>query len=75
MNYTVRDIGHGCCICPDIAWVGNASARSNEETRANACLIAALQLIETDKDGDGFICREAMDLVRAAIAKTTGGTA
>ena len=41
MNWTVRDIGHGCCICPDIAWVGNASARSNEETRANACLIAA----------------------------------
>jgi len=38
-------------------------------------LLAALQLIETDKDGDGFICVEAMNLVRAAIAKATGGAA
>lgn len=27
-------------------------------------LLAALNLIEVDKDGDGFICREAMDVVR-----------
>ena len=26
----------------------------------------ALGLIEVDKDGDGFVCREAMDYVRAA---------
>lgn len=26
----------------------------------------ALTLIEVDKDGDGFVCREAMNLVRAA---------
>lgn len=49
------------------------------ETAANAALIAAapelleaLNLINVDSDGDGFICREAMDQVRAAIAKATG---
>lgn len=31
-------------------------------------LLAALNLIEVDGDGDGFICREAMVQVRAAIA-------
>jgi hypothetical protein len=31
-------------------------------------LLAALNLIEVDKDGDGFICREAMEQVRDAIA-------
>ena len=35
-------------------------------------LLAALCCIETDKDGDGFICAEAMEQVRAAIAKATG---
>jgi len=35
-------------------------------------LLAALQMIETDKDGDGFICREAMEMVRYAIAKAEG---
>ena len=35
-------------------------------------LLAALFLIETDKDGDGFICSEAMEQVRAAIAKAVG---
>lgn len=35
-------------------------------------LLAALNLIETDKDGDGFICREAMEQVREAIAQAEG---
>ncbi len=35
-------------------------------------LLAALNLIEVDKDGDGFICREAMEQVRAAIAAVEG---
>lgn len=35
-------------------------------------LLAALQLIEVDEDGDGFICREAMDVVREAMAYATG---
>lgn len=35
-------------------------------------LLAALNLIEIDKDGDGFICREAMEQVREAIAQTEG---
>jgi len=29
-------------------------------------------LDETVKDGDGFICREAMEMVRYAIAKAEG---
>lgn len=37
-------------------------------------LLAALLLIEIDKDGDGFICSEAMEQVRAAIAKAVGVT-
>lgn len=36
-------------------------------------LLAALNLIETDKDGDGFICREAMEQVREAIAQAEEG--
>lgn len=35
-------------------------------------LLAALNLIEVDKDGDGFICREAMEQVREAIAQAEG---
>ncbi len=35
-------------------------------------LLAALNLIETGKDGDGFICREAMEQVREAIAQAGG---
>lgn len=35
-------------------------------------LLAALRLIETGKDGDGFICREAMEQVREAIAQAGG---
>lgn len=31
-------------------------------------LLSALNLIQTDADGDGFICREAMEQVREAIA-------
>jgi len=31
-------------------------------------LLAALNLIETDKDGDGFVCREAMVEVRKVIS-------
>lgn len=35
-------------------------------------MLAALQLINVDKDGDGFVCREAMDRIRAVIAQATG---
>jgi hypothetical protein len=35
-------------------------------------LLQALELIEVDKDGDGFICSEAMAQVRAAISKARG---
>ena len=38
-------------------------------------LLAALNLIEVDKDGDGFICREAMEQVREAIAHAEGADA
>ena len=38
-------------------------------------LLAALNLIEVDKDGDGFICREAMEQVREAIAHVEGADA
>ena len=38
-------------------------------------LLAALNLIEVDKDGDGFICREAMERVREAIAQAEGADA
>lgn len=38
-------------------------------------LLAALNLVEVDKDGDGFICREAMEQVREAIAQAEGADA
>lgn len=38
-------------------------------------LLAALNLIEVDKDGDGFICREAMEQVREVIAQAEGADA
>lgn len=38
-------------------------------------LLSALNLINTDKDGDGFICREAMEQVREAIARAEGAGA
>lgn len=36
-------------------------------------LLSALNLIESDKDGNGFICREAMEQVREAIAQAEEG--
>jgi hypothetical protein len=38
-------------------------------------LLGALNLVVVDKDGDGFICREAMDEVREAIRLAEGGGA
>jgi len=38
-------------------------------------LLSALNLIAVDKDGDGFICREAMEQVREAIAQAEGADA
>jgi len=45
----------------------------NALKRQKRALLAALNLIETDKDGDGFICREAMEQVREAIAQAEEG--
>lgn len=66
----------------DVAWkelreIREALGANPEESTADevrsivaqrGTLLAALNLIEVDKDGDGFICREAMAQVRAAIA-------
>ena len=38
-------------------------------------LLKALELINVDKDGDGFICREGMDFVQTAINTDYGLTA
>lgn len=46
--WQTKDIGHGHCICPDVAWVGLTSKQPREETAANARLIAAApELLET----------------------------
>lgn len=59
------------CIDPDADTIEHhpdmVKAMEQRET-----LLAALRLIETDKDGDGFICREAMEQVREAIAQAGG---
>jgi len=57
----------------DGPFICSASTQSNARLIAAAPdLLAALRLIEIDRDGDGFICREAMDQVRAAIARAEG---
>lgn len=70
-----------------IGWVANSLDRVGDEYTsasdlANARLIAAspellaaLELINVDKDGDGFVCREGMGQVRQAIAKAKGRAA
>jgi len=45
----------------------------NALKRQKRALLAGVGLIETDKDGDGFICREAMEQVREAIAQAKEG--
>ena len=64
---TLRLLGEEmlCASSPDIVRL----VRQRDE------LLATLSLIEVDKDGDGFICREAMDQVRQAIAAASGGDA
>ena len=57
----------GFTIC-DPSPMGEANARL---IAAAPDLLAALQLIEIDKDGDGFICADAMPIIRAAIEKAT----
>ena len=41
---------------------------------AAPAMLAALQLIYTDDDGDGYVSAEGMEQVRAAIAAATGET-
>jgi hypothetical protein len=36
-------------------------------------LIAALELITVDDDGDGYVSAEGMETIRAAISKAKGG--
>ena len=38
-------------------------------------LIAALELITVDDDGDGYVSAEGMEKIRAAISKAKGGAA
>lgn len=40
---------------------------ANNLLRQRDALLAALNLIETDKDGDGFVCKEAMVQIHEAI--------
>ena len=65
-----------CWLWPDHAIGKRESARLREEHNAAvnvaAELRAALELVNVDKDGDGFICAEGMDQVRAALAKARG---
>ena len=42
---------------------------------AAPAMLAALLLVEVDKEGDGFMGREAMDQVREAVAHAKGGAA
>lgn len=35
-------------------------------------VLDALNLINTDKDGDGFVCREGMEQIRALVSKVEG---
>jgi hypothetical protein len=39
--WQTKDVGHGHCIHPNVAWVGQTSKQPREETAANARLIAA----------------------------------
>lgn len=55
---------------------------SSEIVEANARLIAAapdmlaaLDMVYTDDDGDGYVSAEGMAFIRAAIAKATGEVA
>lgn len=52
---------------PSLIRIMDVTALSRQRDR----LLAALNLIQTDKDGDGFICREAMQEVREAIDAST----
>lgn len=71
------EIGFRAIVDSDGVTVCNPSPMGEANARLIAAapdLLAALQLIETDKDGDGFICREAMEQVRAAIDRAEGET-
>lgn len=64
------------CVTESPELVEQAATRLDDEynalKRQKRALLAALNLIETGKDGDGFICREAMEQVREAIAQAGG---
>lgn len=52
-----------------VASVGEANAAL---IAAAPAMLAALQSIYTDDDGDGYVSAEGMDIIRAAIAQATG---
>lgn len=51
------------------SYVENMSVADAQLIAAAPDLLEALMLVSVDKDGDGFISNENMDIVRAAIAK------
>ena len=83
--WTLHDIGYGIRI-GDIAWIGFGSAYSKEEHRANARLIASspdlLEACQIMSGCHGVTSwameslslpeRNAVRMIRAAIAKATG---
>lgn len=50
----------------EAAWQGWKGAKQHQNSTTRA-LVAALNLIEVDKEGDGFICKEAMQQVSEAL--------
>lgn len=61
-----------CDTAPDGDALTEYDADNARLIAAAPDLLAALELVNVDKDGDGFICAEGMDQVRAAIAKARG---
>jgi hypothetical protein len=62
------NLARSCIVCE----LERENARLNKVV---SDMLAALQLINVDKDGDGFVCREAMYEILAVIAQATGGAA
>lgn len=67
-NDVVDEMGR--TIAEVVEWTDVAPANARLIAAA-PMMLSALLLINEDKDGSGFVCEEAMDIIRGAIARAT----
>lgn len=72
MIYTEQGAGIAHIFTPENSAAHNDLERNARLMAAAPELLAALDMIQEDKDGDGYLSAEGMEKVRLALARARG---